>query len=372
MRCHIELSSSALLHNYRVLADHAPQSIFVPIIKGNAYGHGFLEIYNILREVKPTYIGVNYIFEAKKLRDAGYHGNILVVGAVSPSDIAMAATLQAEIFIGDHAMAAQWRASSTKPKIHLKFDTGMSRQGYLVEEAGSVFESFRSDKEFLVGVCSHFANVEDSMEQEYALVQLGRFKKVVATAEQMGFKLKAHMAASASTLLMPESHFDMVRVGISLYGLWPAHVTKLSYANSNKTLPTLKPVMKWITEVATIKPVKAGQSIGYGCTYQALTDMKIAVLPVGYHEGYPRLCGTQNSYVLIQGKRCPLVGRLCMNMSMADVTHLPNVKSGDRVTLVGDDGKESISLEKIGDWAQTIHYEIASRLPPDIPRVVKP
>jgi alanine racemase len=372
MRCWINVSSSALTHNYQAIAKVCNPSLFVPIIKSNAYGHGLKETYETISRLKPEYIGVNYVEEAADLRSFGYKGKILVVGPLKSEHLSQAFELNAEVFLGNADLKAAWLEGKQKPKVHVKFDTGMSRQGFLRDEAQTVFAQLKQFKTHIAGICSHFANVEDCMEQEYALKQLREFKDVLAVAKSHEIAGKAHIAASASALILPESRFDMVRVGISLYGLWPAQVTKLSYMQTGKEPVELRPALEWKTEVALVKDVKAGQFIGYGCTYQAISPMKVAVLPVGYAEGYPRIAGNSGSYVLIRGKRCPLVGRICMNMMMVDVTHIPAAQAGDTVTLIGSDGEEHLSANRLADWAQTINYELLARLPSSIPRKLVP
>ena len=368
MRCWINISASAIKQNYSILQDHAGEATLVPIIKSNAYGHGLHELYKILTDVKPTYIGVNYLYEAKELRTLGFKGNILIVGPVKPHDLNLADQIKAEIFIGDHPTKEAWLASSAKPNIHVKFDTGMSRQGFHPENVKEVIQQLSPHKEKLKGICSHFANVEDVLEYDYAKLQLDRFSRIVAECKDLGLKPIAHISASASTLILKESLFDMTRVGISLYGLWPSQSTKLSYSKLYDKVADLTPALEWKTEVAAIKTVQSGQFIGYGCTYKAPNDMKVAVLPIGYYEGYPRISSNNSSYVLIKGQRCSIVGRICMNMMMVDVSHVKGVQPLDEVTLIGQDGGETLSAATVSDWAQTIHYEFLTRLCPEIPR----
>jgi alanine racemase len=193
----------------------------------------------------------------------------------------------------------------------------------------------------------------------------------VSKFESAGMKVIRHAASSASSLLMKSSHFELVRLGISLYGVWPSQLTKVSYLQLNAKVAALKPVLSWKTEITTLKKVHAGQYIGYGCTFRANREMDIAVLPVGYNEGYPRLAGEGSAYVLIRGERCPIVGRICMNMMMVDVTHTSaNLKLGDEVVLIGRCAEETISASDLGNWSKTIHYEIFTKLHPDIPRIV--
>jgi len=259
--------------------------------------------------------------------------------------------------------------SQHRPRAHIKFDTGMSRQGFLPEQVPHLLTKLKGRAEHLIGICSHFANVEDVLEQTYALQQLHSFEALVECFHTAGLQLMPHISASSSALLMQASRMALVRIGISTYGLWPSRTTQLSFVQSGGSRVELKPVLRWETEVAIVKEVRAGQFIGYGCTYKALRDMTIAVLPVGYYEGYPRLCSNR-AHVLIQGQRCPVVGRICMNMMMVDISHLSSVAVETPVTLIGHDGNEHIDASQIGDWADTIHYEVLTQLNPGIPREV--
>jgi len=367
VRCRIILDSEALRHNYLTFQQLTAPSVAVPIVKSNAYGHGLKEVYTALKPTHPPWLGVNYLTEAAELRDLGFGGRILVVGPVSAAQVARAADLDLDIFLIEPLMFAAWLSLTQKPRAHLKVDTGMSRQGFLPEDIAALLEQLRANKERLVGLCSHFSNVEDVLDQSYALQQLAAFERVENLFRSEGFELMSHIAASSSALIMPKARFALTRIGISLYGLWPSRTNQLSFLQSQGQAIELKPVLRWLTEVAIVKKVNAGQFIGYGCTYKALRHMTIAVLPVGYFEGYPRLAGNRG-HVLIQGEQCPIVGRICMNMMMVDVTHLAHVTVGEPVTLIGRDDNEVIDASTIGDWAETIHYEIVTQLNPAIPK----
>lgn len=345
----------------------------VPVLKSNAYGHGLSEIYQILASAKPEWIGVNYLSEAETLRQLGYQGRILVVGPIHPDASHKAFQLQTDIFLSEESTLQKWleTADAEKPRAHLKIDTGMSRQGFLPEQAEELIRRLAPHRNKLVGICSHFSNVEDVLEQDYANQQLAAFDRTAQSFKNAGFTLLSHIAASSSALIMQSSRFDLIRIGISIYGLWPSRATQLSFLQSFGKLVELAPVLSWKTEVAIVRHIHAGQFIGYGCTYKALRDMTIAVLPVGYYEGYPRLASNRG-YVLIQGQRCPIVGRICMNMMMVDISHVGAVKTNDSVTLIGKDGSEHIEAAHIGEWAETIHYEIVTQLNPAIPRRVRP
>ena len=274
-----------------------------------------------------------------------------------------------EVFIGALDVLTSWLKLKDKPDIHLKFDTGMGRQGFHPQEASQISAGLLPYKSHIKGVCSHFANVEDVLEQEYALQQIALFRRAQETLRQEGIAVPAHIASSASALILKESQFDYARTGIALYGLWPSRATRLSFAKLFNNVEPLRPVLSWRTRITSIKTVSKDGYIGYGCTFKAIKEMRIAIIPVGYYEGYPRLAGEHSSHVLVHGTRCPLVGRVCMNMMMADITHLSSVQAGDIATLIGKDGKEEIEAELFAGWSSTIHYEALARLNPLIPRI---
>lgn len=338
------------------------------MLKANAYGHGLAEVYQALASEKPPWICVNYVQEAATLRKLGYQGRILVVGPAVVRELEDAEKADADIVVGNVEVLKAWAARPTPCRIHVKIDSGMARQGFRPEEAPTVATFLLTKRERVVGICTHFANVEDVTDHAYATQQLKSFARAVQAFQQAGHQLLVHAASSASTLIMEDSLFDLARVGVSLYGVWPSSLTRVSYLQLNDKVLELRPALSWRTEVVTVKPVAAGQFIGYGCTFRAIRDMRIAVLPVGYFEGYPRIAGESSSYVLIQGRRCPIVGRICMNMMMVDITHIDQVAVGETVTLIGVDGSDHVSAHDLASWAKTIHYEVLSRIHPDIPR----
>lgn len=373
MLCRIELSADALLNNFRIFKEitQASNSTIVPVLKSNAYGHGLKEVYSVLAAEHPTWISVNYVTEAAELRQLGFTGRILVVGPAVARELATAAQLDLDMVIGNMPLIDAWIKTAKRCRIHVKVDTGMSRQGFLPEEIDAVISKLVSHSLSADGVCTHFANVEDVTDQNYALHQLRAFETAAAQFSAAGMTLIRHAASSASSLLMKDSHFDLVRLGISLYGVWPSPLTKVSYLQLNANVAGLRPVLSWKTEITTLKKVHAGKYIGYGCTFRANHEMDIAVLPVGYNEGYPRIAGESSAYVLIKGERCPIVGRICMNMMMVDVTHVSkDLSIGDEVVLVGHSGEEVVSAGDVASWSKTIHYELFSKLHPAIPRVV--
>lgn len=370
MLCTIELDGDAVRHNYRTFCQLAGCERVAPVLKANAYGHGLEPIYRALAKENPAWLCVNYVAEGAALRRYGYEGRLLVVGPAVVRELDAAVQHKLELVIGNDEVLSAWKNLVQRPHLHVKFDTGMSRQGFQPEDAVPIIQGLLPYKDRVAGICTHFANVEDVTEHGYATQQLKRFAQASQAFAAAGLSVMKHASSSASTLLLDEARFDLDRVGVSLYGVWPSPLTRLSYLQLNKKLVELRPVLSWRTEVTTVKMVKAGQYIGYGCTYRAIRDMRIAVLPVGYYEGYPRIAGQHGSHVLIKGERCPVVGRICMNMMMVDTTHLPAVHVGDVATLIGQDGDEVVSAQDVASWAQTIHYELLARLHPDIPRRV--
>lgn len=365
----IELSAEALRHNVKLFQEKLGRDKAAFVLKANAYGHGLKETYEAIASSAPAWICTNYLYEAQKIREWGYKGRLLVVGPFVNDDMAPAVKHDVELFLGHDEGLKAWLASSAKPRLHIEFDTGMSRQGFLPREASRVAESLLPHKNLITGVCMHFANVEDVTEHSYADVQLERFESSKEEFTKRGFKTLFHAASSASALILDQSGFDLCRVGISLYGFWPSQATKISYAQLHgKDKFDLKPVMSWRTKLTSVNEVQAGQYIGYGCTFKARHNMRVAVLPVGYFEGYPRIASGSPAYVLIHGERCPIVGRICMNMMMVDVTDLKKAAVGDVATMIGRDHNEVITASEVAAWSQTIHYELVTRLNPDIPK----
>jgi len=370
MLSRLEIDAAALRRNYRLFCGIAGQQRVCPVLKANAYGHGLAASYQALAAEQPAWLGVNYVDEARQLRELGFAGRLLVVGPAVARELSLAIQVQAELVVGNFPVLQAWLALSEPGPIHIKFDTGMSRQGFLAHEAGAVVELLRQHRASVAGICTHFANVEDVTDQTYSLHQLSLFEQVANEFSLAGMTPIRHAASSASALIMAASRFDMVRIGMSLYGVWPSPLTRVSYLQLNAGVLDLQPVLSWRSEVVTIKPVRSGEFIGYGCTYRAIRDLRIAVLPVGYYEGFPRIAGDAASFVLIRGERCPVVGRICMNMMMVDTTHLKTLEIGDQVTLLGRDGKDVITAHELAGWAHSIPYELLSRLHPDIPRTL--
>lgn len=366
----IAIDADALRHNYRFFEKRVGRDRFVPVLKSNAYGHGLAEVYSVIAPLGPAWICVNYLEEAGTLRALGYRGRILACGPFVPEQVPLALEHDVDVFIGTQQALAAVLGSKKPVRCHIEFDTGMSRQGFAPELAPTIAAQLVSRPELLVGVCMHFANVEDVLEHDYADLQLQRFKMAQDAFLAQGLKPLFHAASSASTLILAASILDLHRIGVSLYGQWPSQATRLSFHNEAGNVDALRPVLSWTAPLTSVIQISAGQYVGYGCTYRANRPMAIGVIPVGYHEGLPRAISGSQAHVLVRGKRCPVVGRVCMNMTMIDVTEVAGVAVGDKATIIGCDGAEAVSAADVANWANTIHYEILAGLNAAVPRAV--
>ena len=369
---HIEINKNAYLHNVSLFRKLNPSGIFMAIVKSNAYGHGLLESIEILKGSADWY-GVNSIAEASKIREIDAETPILVMGVEDPSEYSFLSSEKGNgvrIVLSEQESIEELKKRSPGTPFHLKVDTGMSRLGLHGRELVNIFQFLQKNNELRwEGLMSHFANVEDVTDQSYARIQLENFLTAMNLSKAAAGKRKIinHIAASAASLILPESRLDMIRVGISLYGFWPSRETRISAKSQFADLPELKPVMTWKSRLVHLNRVSADSCIGYGCTEKVVRDTVVGVVPVGYFEGYDRSLSNRG-HILVNGYRARILGRVCMNMIMADVTHIPDVRKGDEAVLFGVQGDEEITADEIAGLAGTINYEIVSRIQGDIPR----
>ena len=345
------------------------------VVKANAYGHGMLEVAPIAVAAGADWLCVNAVEEALRLREAGHGVPILVMGHIPFDALGAVVDYDLRPVVYDRETLERLErladaAGRTVP-IHLKVETGTHRQGVMQPELRAFAERIRAARRLrLEGVTTHFANIEDSTDHGYAERQITTFARVVEELRADGVQPELlHAACSAATLLFTRTHLDLARIGISMYGIWPSKETYVSCLERGQPTLDLAPALAWKTRVAQLKKVPEGNYIGYGCTYRTTRDSRIAVLPVGYHEGYARaLSGV--AHVLIGGRRAPVRGRVCMNMCMVDVTDVPGVAQEDEVVLLGRQRDERLPVEQLAEWCGTIPYEIVSRIHPGLPRVV--
>ncbi|MCR9144708.1 MAG: alanine racemase [bacterium] len=379
----IEISRSALESNVRVFREIAPDSLFMAVVKSNAYGHDLDRVVEALSG-KVDWFGVNGLPEARRLRQLDAQTPVLVMG-LNVHDLAQAhadsLAIPAGLTVVVSSMEAlDWiAANAPEQSFHLKVDTGLSRLGANGAGLDACLEFLKAHPQLAwTGLMTHFANVEDVTDQSYALEQLARFTAVRERAREAAGerRLIVHAAASAPALILPDARLDLIRVGISLYGLWPSNETRLSALSQLERLPELRPVLRWLTRIVHVHDVPAGANVGYGCTYQTPADTRVATLPVGYYEGYERALSSR-AHVLIHGRRAPVLGRVSMNMIVVDVGHIPGVAAGDEAVLLGraevDDASgasaEEVSAEDLAELTGTINYEVVTRILADLPRV---
>lgn len=372
----IELSRSALNHNLNTLKKLARGRLIAPSVKADAYGHGLPEIISLLLEREDIpYVSVHSLEEAIVCRQAGWDRRIMVLGPLALAEAEAAIDYDLEPVVTSKEIITRLGKLADKHKTriltHLKLETGTNRQGVTERELPSFISLYKRYRGLaLQGASMHFANIEDTTSHEYAQYQLSNFTRMVTTLSRNGLKPKhKHTASSAALLLFEKTRFDLVRPGLAMYGHWPSKETYLSYRLQGKSNNILKPVLTWKTRVTQIKNVPADSFIGYGCTYRTTTPTRLAILPVGYYDGYDRGLSNQ-AHVLIRGKRAPVRGRICMNLMMVDITDIPGVKLEDPALLIGQARGEKLTAELLGSWAGTINYEILARLSPAIPRIV--
>jgi alanine racemase len=371
----MEIEADALQHNLGLFRGIiSPNASLLAVVKANAYGHGLAEVAPLAVKTA-DWLGVHGADEARRLRELGVRSPILVMGFVPPSELReldgaihlVVSSVEALEWVG----AYRERTGIALP-VHLKIDIGTNRQGVAPEEIGTFVTTARRCGIEVVGVTGHYANIEDTIEHEFARHQMRRFEAAVEimTSELGAEPPYIHASCSAAALLFRETDFSLVRVGISMYGHWPSRETRLSWTLEHRgTAFDLRPVMTWKTLVGQIQPVEHGESVGYGRTWTAARRSIIAVLPVGYSDGYSRALGNR-SRVIIRGRYAPVVGRVCMNIMMVDVTDIEGVEIGDEVTLLGGREADVVSAEELASLSETINYEMLACLSPSVARVV--
>ena len=372
----VEIDAAALRNNIAEFKRRLrPGTRLGAVVKSNAYGHGMVEVARAASRASVDWLCVNNVDEGVALRKADVALPILVMGYV-PLDGLEAVVehaLQPVVYNPEtidrlNAIAA---ARGVRVGVHMKIETGTHRQGVLERDVPAFTARLRDASALtLSGVTTHFANIEDTTDHTFAESQIAAFSRIAdAIAALYPGPFLRHSACSAAVLLFNRTHLDLARVGVSIYGLWPSKETYVSCLERGKPSLDLTPVMTWKTRIAQVKQVPEGGFVGYGCAWRATRTTKIAVLPVGYYEGYDReLSGL--AHVLVRGKRAPVRGRVCMNMCMVDVTDIPSATLEDEVVLLGRQGDERVTAEQLAAWRGTISYEIVSRIHPSLPRVV--
>lgn len=367
MIAHIDISSTRLQKNVQALRAHSKRKI-VGVVKANAYGVGMREVVQVLDE----YVDVWAVDDVSELHVIRFltEKDVYVMGYTRRQDILNMCMLRGIQCVYDEdtirSIDSQARIVGEVAEVQLKIDALLCRQGVYVHEVESICDVIRECPYVrLRGVYAHFASLEDDVSLDHSFSQLHEYQRALDILSKKGFSdIETHISATAGSLINIDS-FSHVRVGIGLYGVWPSKQLQASYEDTIK----LQPVCTWKTYVAQVKSVQKGQSIGYGRTFVAQKNMKVAVIPQGYSDGYDRLLSNKGE-VLINGKRCGVCGRVAMNMFVVDVSHLDMVHVEDEVVLLGEQGEEEIGAYEIADHCNTIPYEVLTRLHPLLERRV--
>lgn len=374
-RVYAEVRLDAVISNMdNMKVNIAPKTKMIAVIKTDGYGHGAIPI---ARELE----GLDYLFgfavataeEALILRHVGIKKPILILGYTFPysyeklieEEVRMAVFREDTLKeLSEAAARLSERGIRKNAKVHIKVDTGMSRIGVRSDEKGLEFvkRTFETEGIEVEGIFTHFARADES-DKTAAKKQLTEFREFIGQIEEKtGRKIPVkHCSNSAGIVEMPDANMDVVRAGITLYGLWPSNQVR-------KDIVKLSPVLSLYSHIVYIKEIEAGTAVSYGGTYVADRVRRVATIPVGYGDGYPRgLSG--KGHILIHGKKAPILGRVCMDQFMVDVTEIPEAAMGDRVTLIGREGQQEITMELLGELSGRFNYELACDITKRVPRV---
>ncbi|MDR6552219.1 alanine racemase [Paenibacillus qinlingensis] len=368
----VEISLDALRSNIEHFQKVLPAGMKqMAVVKADAYGHGAVEVSKEVLAAGVDYLGVAFFDEALELRNAGITAPILVLGYTPPEGINRARELDVTIAVYSRDVLEALReqghkqenASQKKLKIHIKLDTGMGRLGLHTEADAIPFieEALLLPNVDVEGLFTHYANA-DEIDKSYTLQQYGRFERIVSYFTDKGETFPyIHAGNSAAAIDLPGLTYSMVRLGISMYGLYPSREVDQSKIE-------LKPVLSLKTGIVHLKTLPAGSGVSYGTIYHTKGDEQIGTLPIGYADGYSRMLSTK-AEVLVRGKRVPIVGRICMDQCMINVSDVPDVAALDEVVLIGEQGEERITAEDVADQLGTINYEIICMISHRVARV---
>ena len=360
---------SRLEHNIRSLRSLlSPGAEFMAIVKANAYGHGAEKVAYRAMESGASHLGVALPEEGAELREKGISIPILVLGEIDAEQCATVLqyglTQAVPSLAMAHCLNQAAERTGQKAKVHLKLDTGMGRIGFrnLEELQAAAIELKDMRNLSIEGVFTHFASADEG-DPSFTREQIKKFNRMIQLLRENGLDPNTiHASNSAGIFNFPDANYNLVRGGISMYGYYPSRDTMLH------TNVRLLPILQWETRIVHIKTVEAGCSISYGRTYIAPGKRKIATIPVGYADGYNRLLSNR-AYVLVRGKRASVVGRVCMDQVMIDITDISGASTGDTVLLIGEQDGETITADELADLCGTISYEILTSISQRVPRV---
>lgn len=374
-RTWIELNGAAVGHNVDTLRSCLlHDTTLFGVIKANAYGHGLADMARLLDRHGVKHLAVDSIEEGVSIRGLLPHSHILVMGYV-PDDLlelAIHHELELTLYHLSQALRLEQLASAAGVlvRIHIKVETGTARQGVFPDDLPDFVRNLAKLPHLqIVGLSTHFARAEDLTATPFTRTQTDVFYAAVGSvATHLSHLEYVHAACSAAILCHPKSHGTAVRAGLALYGVWPSEEVEVEARSQHLSLH-LQPVLSWYTRVAQIKDYPAGTPIGYGGTEVLNRPTRVAVVPVGYYDGFDRRL-SRVADVLIRGHRCKVLGIVCMNMMMVDTSRVPSLEPGDRVTLIGQDGGQHIAVTELAKRSGTIPWEILARLSGHLPRVI--
>lgn len=359
-RAWIELDLANLEHNVNYLKSLLPGDCkLMPAVKANAYGHGAVLIAKALQKMGISDYCVASVEEGIELRNAGIAGNILILGYTHPRQIEQLVEHDLTQTVVDSDYAKRLSDHGKTVQVHIGIDTGMHRLGIDWEDMESIQKIWEYQNLKVAGVFSHLCAADGitQKEKDYTREQIQRFENVVNQLKQEGKTgFVTHLQGSYGILNYPECRFDYARPGIALYGIFSSFA---EYKEQEKE--KLSPVLSLKTRVESVRTLEEGESAGYGMAYTAASRRKIAVLSIGYADGIPREIAGK-AYVLCRGKKAAVIGRICMDQMLVDVTDIPDIISGDEVVLIGRSEKEQIPAEAYAEWTDSISNEVVSRL----------
>ena len=360
----IRVDLDRLTQNYKAIQEHVGNTIVMPILKANAYGHGLVEVGKLFDNLGAKYIGVAFLEEAILLRELGVGTSILVLGGILGDQVPL--FLEHDLILTASSIEKLEQVDQVaekmgvRAKVHLKIDTGMERIGVHYYSAEELLEaSLKCKHTDVEGVFSHFASA-DAEDLSYAKLQLERFNEVMKFYEDRSLLMPMrHMANSGAILQLPESNFDIVRPGIMLFGVYPSDEVQKSVE--------VHPALSWSSRVVYFKVVKPNHPVSYDSTWESDHMVRVVTVPVGYGDGYFRSMSGK-AEVILSGKRYPVVGTICMDQFVVNI-EWDSAYNGDEVILVGESDNEQITVEDLAGWAGTIPYEILTNINTRVPRV---
>ncbi len=377
---HIQLSRSALRNNLNYIRERLPDSVTLSTVcKGNAYGHGIEQIVSMSEAEGVRHFSVFSSAEARQVQNSiTRNSTIMIMGYIHNDELAWAIESGIEFYIFEaerlHAAIATAKKTGKKAIIHIEVETGMNRTGFEEESLPELFEILKEQQDYLEfkGLTTHYAGAESIANYLRVQQQIKKYGELYELFCSHNLKPAIrHTACSAAAINFPETIMDLVRVGIMTYGFWPNEETFIYQLRKSEKFgkDPLRRVIRWKSEIMSVKNVKMGEFVGYGTSYQAPRDMVIATIPVGYAYGFARSLSNLGR-VLIRGQRLPVIGIVNMNLAIIDVNEMPDVQKGEEVVLVGKQGQQEISVASFSEMSNQLNYELLTRIPPDITREV--